>query len=76
MFSIIELQTNDNSTAHNFFTAETKDAAMSKFHEVLMYAAIGTVEFHACIVMNEKGEYLARECYMHPKEVEAVELES
>ena len=65
MFSIIELQTTGEQTIHNYFTAETHDAAMSKYHEVLMYAAISSVEKHVCIVMDERGRYVARECYEH-----------
>lgn len=67
MFSIIELQTTNGVTAHTFQTAETQDSAMSKYHQVLMYAALSPVEYHTCIVLDEEGKYLARECYKHPQ---------
>lgn len=66
MYSIIELQTSNGQTAHIYQTAETKNEAMSKFHTVLASAAISPVEMHTCVVMDEEGKYLARECYKHP----------
>ena len=65
MFSIIELQTTNGQTAHVYQTAETRDEAMSKYHTVLASAAISKVEYHACIVADEQGRYIARECYEH-----------
>ena len=70
MFSIIELQTTNGTTSHVYFTAPTYEAAMSKYHEILMYAAISNVEFHTCLVVDQYGKYLARECYEHHSEVE------
>ena len=72
MYSIIELQTTDGTTIHNYQTAETKAQAMSVYHTTLAYAALSEVEVHTCIVVDEKGQYLARECYEHPKAVEGV----
>lgn len=65
MYSIIELQTTGGQTTHIYQTAETKNEAMSKFHTVLSFAATSSVEFHACVVMDEQGKYIARECYQH-----------
>lgn len=72
MYAIIELQTTDGVTVHNYSTAETKAQAMSVYHSTLAYAALSEVEYHACLVVDEKGQYLARECYEHPKAVEEV----
>lgn len=72
MYSIIELQTTDGTTIHNYSTAETKAQAMSVYHTTLAYAALSEVEVHTCIVVDEKGQYVARECYEHPKAVEEV----
>ena len=68
MYSIIELQTNNGYTAHLYQTAETKEEAMGKYHGVLAFAATSAVEKHACVVMDEEGRYLARECYEHKGE--------
>ena len=73
MFSIIELQTSSGSTAHIYQTAETKEQAMSKYHTCLAAAAISNVEYHTCFVVDERGQYLARECYEHPKASDSLE---
>lgn len=70
MYSIIELQTTAGQTAHNYFTAQTKDQAMSKYHEILMYAAVSNVEYHTCMVVDKDGSYLARECYYHEQPIQ------
>lgn len=71
MYSVIELQTTDGQTIHNYQTADTKAKAMSAYHTTLAYAALSEVEVHTCIVVDEKGQYVARECYEHPKLVES-----
>ena len=65
MYSIIELQTNGDSTAHLYFTAASRDEAMSKYHSVLAAAAISSVDYHACVVLNEEGVTIARDAYIH-----------
>lgn len=70
MYKIIELQTNSGSTAHIVHNADTLENAMSKYHEVLMYAAISELEKHACVVLADNGNTLVQECYEHHKEVE------
>ena len=67
MYIILEIQQNtpEATPATLTHTAETKDAALSKWHEILMYAAISSVYIHTAIVMEPDGKYLARESYMH-----------
>lgn len=67
MFIIIELQTNNGQTANIVQTRESKEEAMSVYHSILAAAAVSNVEFHTALVMDERGQYLARECYMHIK---------
>lgn len=74
MYSIIELQTTDGQTVHIYNTAETQAQAMSIWHTTLSYAALSDVEYHACVVMDEQGKYIARECYEHPKIVTTEEV--
>lgn len=70
MYIIIELQTNNGQTANIVTTKETRDEAMSAYHTILASAAVSKVEYHTAVVMDEAGQYLARECYTHPKEAE------
>ena len=67
MYYIVEIQdTPGTSAALLHYTEETRNAAMSKFHSIMSYAAISTIPYHTCVVMDEQGKYLARECYEHP----------
>lgn len=70
MFSIIELQTENDVTAHLYDTATTRQEAMSKYHTVLAAAAVSEVDYHACVVMNEDGVTIARESYHHGSDAE------
>lgn len=70
MFFIIELQVNGESGANIVKTADTYEKAMSKYHTVLASAAVSEVEKHTCIVLDDEGRHMARECYEHIKEPE------
>lgn len=72
MFVILEIQeaTNGATPAVRVFTEETKDAALSKWHDILRFAAISTLYRHTAIVMQTDGKYLARESYIHEPEPE------
>lgn len=65
MFYILELQTDNGTGAYIVQTAETKNEAMSKYHTILSFAAVSQIDKHTCIVVDEEGRYLARECYEH-----------
>lgn len=77
MFIIIELQTTDGVTSNIVTTKESKDEAMSTYHSILAAAAISNVRYHTAVVMDEKGKFIAKECYQHqhteiPEEVSEV----
>ena len=65
MYIVIELQTTGGQTANIVTTKNTKDEAMSAYHGILASAAISSVEYHTALVVDPKGQYLARECYEH-----------
>lgn len=65
-YIVIELQTNNGSTAHIVTTHATREAAESKYHTVLAAAAISNVEIHAAVVMTPDGFELMRQAYTHP----------
>lgn len=67
MLKIIELQTDNGTTVHIVHNADTVDQAMSKYHEILMYAAVSELEKHACVVLADNGNTLVQECYEHQK---------
>jgi len=67
MYVILELQViNGNiSVVTPIQMAETQKEAMSKYHGILSVAAVSSVPIHSAIVINERGEYVARETYEH-----------
>lgn len=74
MYFILETQVTDGvGSALPIKTANTKNQAMSIYHTILASASISEVERHTCIVVDEEGNYLAKESYKHPRPVEGGE---
>ena len=75
MYIILELQANDNWTTvvTPIQTAEEKNEAMSKYHGILFSAAISSVPCHTAMVIDERGQCLARETYVHLQNNEVTE---
>ena len=71
MYIVMELKTNGSQTEHIYSEADNIDHAMNKYHTVLAEAAISEVECHACVVLDEEGKYIARDCYKHTRPVNA-----
>lgn len=67
MYIILELQANNGNVAvvTPIQTAEEKDEAMSKYHGILAFAATSSVQCHTAMVLNERGEVIARETFDH-----------
>ena len=66
MFYVLEIQENKDGTGGNIITSHpTKEEAMSKWHIILASAVMSNVYIHTALVLNNKGEYLARETYKH-----------
>ena len=70
MYFVIELQTNDGVTSMLTYQYSDRDQAESKYHNVLSYAAVSTVEFHAVSIMDALGVVIRNECYNHPVQPE------
>ena len=70
MFIVIEIQ----AYAENVDTIVTKHSdrlqAESKYHEVLKYAAVSQVPKHSAVLMNDEGQRLKSETYIHDVAVE------
>lgn len=65
MYIVIELQKSANGLAHLESVHNTRAEAESKFHQVLMAAAISNVLIHSAILMEENGAVLKAETYEH-----------
>jgi len=66
MFYIIETQENADGTAGILtFTEQYKNNAISKWHDILHYAAVSSVYKHSCVVLDDSLKVIARESYLH-----------
>lgn len=75
MYYIIETQENQDGTAAILTYQETtKNAALSKWHAVLQFAAISSVYNHSCAVLNSELKTVVRESYQHIPEPEVTEV--
>ena len=70
MFTVIELQTTNGTTAAITSTYEDENQAYQKYHQILSYAAVSEVDIHSASVLNEYGNVLKNEFYEHKKESE------
>lgn len=66
VYVVIELQTNPNGVVGTLITTFTdRNAAESKYHDVLRSAAVSALPKHAAVMMTEEGFTLKNECYTH-----------
>lgn len=66
MYYILEIQEQQNGSGSVLpYTATTKESALSKWHEILMYAAISSIYHHTALVVDAEGKYIARESFTH-----------
>lgn len=70
MYYVIELQTTGDAPASIVQTRADKNEALSVFHGILAFAATSSVDYHTCVVMDEQGRYIARECFDHTPPVQ------
>lgn len=69
MYAVIELQKNNGVLSLLTFTYEDEASAMQKYHEILSFAAVSTVELHSAALLEEDGTERRCESYEHrPKE--------
>ena len=69
MYYIIETQENADGTAAILTYQETtKNAAISKWHDVLRFAVISSVYIHSCVILDSSLKVVEgmRESYIHP----------
>lgn len=73
MYIVLELQTTNNKTAHIFWSYTDVNEAESKYHAVLSAAAVSSVEVHTAVMMDEYGQNVKSQYYVHTKKDELVE---
>lgn len=66
-YIVIETQTNGGTTSISPPEIFDNSAqAESKFHLILSYAAVSSVEEHAAMIITQDGAVSRREVYRHP----------
>ena len=66
-YYVIELQTNaDGTTGNLVYSYDNKPDAEEKYHSVLTAAAKSSVLVHACVMMDNKGNSIKNEYFVHP----------
>lgn len=64
MFIVMEIQTtNTVATLVNSYSDRLE--AESKYHQILAAAAISDVPKHGAVLLNDEGQRINSECYIH-----------
>lgn len=64
MFIVIEFQVTDKiATIVNDYSDRLQ--AESKYHQILTAAAISDVPKHGAVLLNDEGQMINHECYIH-----------
>lgn len=64
-YLVIELQTNDGTTANIVTQYSTLTQAEQKFYTVCASAVASQVQIHSVIILDETGFVLKNECFKH-----------
>lgn len=61
MFIVLEIQ--NTATLVNAYN--TRNEAENKYHTILAYAAVSTIETHSAVMFTNEGEFIKSECFKH-----------
>lgn len=64
MYIVIEIQTS-NTVATLVNSYEDRNQAESKYHQILTAAALSSVPKHSAVLMNDEGQTIKDETYIH-----------
>ena len=64
MYIVMEIQ-KSNTAATIVNTYETRNEAENKYHTILAAAAVSNIPQHAAVLLDDNGEYIKSECFMH-----------
>lgn len=65
MFIVIETQATSESVATIVNDYSDRLQAESKYHQILTAAATSQVPKHGAVLLNDEGQMINHECYMH-----------
>jgi hypothetical protein len=64
MYIVVEIQTS-NTVATIVNAYEDRNQAESKYHQILTAAALSSVPKHSAVLMNDVGQTIKNETYIH-----------
>lgn len=64
MYIVLEIQTS-NTVATIVNSYEDRNQAESKYHQILTAAALSNVPKHSAVLMNDEGQTIKSETYIH-----------
>lgn len=64
MYIVLEIQTS-NTVATLVNSYEDRNQAESKYHQILTAAALSSVPKHSAVLMNDEGQTIKDETYIH-----------
>jgi len=65
MYVVVEIQTSNGVTSQITTVEQNRDTAEQKYHQILSYAAVSSVEIHSAVILNPEGQRIKSECYKH-----------
>lgn len=68
VFIVMEIQSNNESATTLINSYTDRNAAESKFHQILGAAAISSVLTHSAVLLTDTGKMLKNETYQHKTE--------
>lgn len=67
MYIVLEIQTS-TSVATIVDSYEDRNQAESKYHQILMAAALSSIPKHSAVLMDDVGETIKMDSYIHETE--------
>lgn len=64
MYIVVEIQTS-NTVATLVNAYEDRNQAESKYHQILTAAALSSVPKHSAVLMNDVGQVIKQDSYIH-----------
>lgn len=66
MYLVIEIQKMNNGQLSNIVTThEEESEAEQKYHTVLSFAAVSSIDVHSAVMLDDTGEKIKGETYYH-----------
>ena len=64
MYIVLEIQ----NTAVLVNSYDTRNEAENKYHTILAYAAVSSLEKHSAVMLTNDGGFIKSECFEHEEE--------